>query len=110
MVKLDIETYSNWSRLDDGTMEDIGGMAVQGIFFDETPNNYDPILAKCLASFHTAVKESSGLSEGFVGEYEFFLHLFRLTFSNFCKSVPPFFLKKKQPFSLESRKELVMQV
>ena len=78
IVKRDIETYANWSRLnvngsiDDGTKGDIGGTAVQGIFFDETPNNYDPSLATCLASFHAAVKEKSGLGEGYVGKYELF--------------------------------------
>lgn len=73
MVKRDIETYSAWSRLDvNGTNGNIGGTAVQGIFFDETPNNYDPNLAMCLASFHAAVKENFGLGEGYVGEYETF--------------------------------------
>ena len=75
-VKRDIETYASWSTLGYGNSIDgkaIGndsGTAIQGIFFDETPNNYDADTAMYLASLHAVAKEHSSLSEGFVGKFE----------------------------------------
>ena len=80
-VKNDIETYAGWSKL--GVLQDHiednsssgnneGTMAcktaVQGIFFDETPNNYDPDIAAYMGLIHRTVKQTMGLGEAFVGE------------------------------------------
>ena len=74
-MKRDIETYARWSTLDNSSSvngeggKDYGGTSVQGIFFDETPNEYDPNTAIYLASLHASVKEHSGLGGGFVGKF-----------------------------------------
>ena len=80
-IKRDIDTYASWSELkcassiDGEGNENRNGTSVQGVFFDETPNGYDPDTAEHLASLHAAVKEHSGLGDGFVGKPRCFLSL-----------------------------------
>jgi hypothetical protein len=52
----DVARYSGWS-------EDCSkpGLAVHGIFFDETPNHYSPNVAEFLDSVTQYVKDMSGI-------------------------------------------------
>ncbi|KAH0537521.1 hypothetical protein FGG08_005696 [Glutinoglossum americanum] len=55
-VLLDVSTYSGWA-----TDPTTTGLAVHGIFFDETPNQYSTEAAEYLETINRAVKNSSGL-------------------------------------------------
>jgi hypothetical protein len=55
-VLQDIATYAGWSK-EHGTSE----LAVHGIFFDETPNQYSAEVGAYLTSIDNTVKETSGI-------------------------------------------------
>lgn len=57
LVLRDVTKYSGWAE-----RSGIPGLAVQGIFVDETPNQYDEKAAQYLTELTNAVKESAGLS------------------------------------------------
>jgi len=60
-VLRDITTYSAWSK------NATSGLGVQGIFFDETPSQYEPSIAEFLETAHAAVRSAAGFgSQGMV--------------------------------------------
>jgi len=57
----DIAKYSGWAT-------ENSSLAVQGIFFDETPSLFDPDSAGYLDTIGITVKVSNGLGQGLVGQ------------------------------------------
>ena len=66
-VLSDVATYSNWI-----VNSSMPGLGVQGIFFDETPNQYDSASASFLAAANQAVKTAAGLSPLNLVSFTFF--------------------------------------
>jgi hypothetical protein len=65
LVRRDIETYAAWP-----TKSSNPDLAVRGIFFDETPQQYDPNTLAYLQSLSSLVKNTTGLGpDHFVCDY-----------------------------------------
>ncbi|OCL10268.1 hypothetical protein AOQ84DRAFT_1345 [Glonium stellatum] len=58
-VLQEIATYAAWS-------DQNSSLALGGIFFDETPAQYDPDSAQYLQTISDAVRSASGLADGYV--------------------------------------------
>jgi Spherulation-specific family 4 len=66
LVLQDITTYSAWSK------NATSGLGMQGIFFDETPSQYEPSIAQFLDTAHAAVRSAAGFgSQGMVSFFSF---------------------------------------
>jgi hypothetical protein len=64
-VIIEIETYAHWT-----TILNDSRMAVNGIFFDETPGAYDWRKYDYLARAQDEVKGAEGLGERLIGKLE----------------------------------------
>jgi hypothetical protein len=53
-VLRDVATYSAWSK------NAMSGLGMQGIFFDETPSQYEPSIAHFMDTSHAAVRSAAG--------------------------------------------------
>lgn len=58
----EINLYAGWAEQD-------AGMTLDGIFFDETPTHYDPVVDVYMQTVSQAVHQQENLNEGFVGQY-----------------------------------------
>jgi hypothetical protein len=63
-VLQEIATYAAWA-------DQNSSLALGGIFFDETPAQYDPDSAQYLQTISDAVRNASGLADGYVGKSQF---------------------------------------
>lgn len=85
MVLKDVETYANWPKKSAN-----GGLAVQGIFFDEIPQNYSASAAEYLQKLTASVKKLPGLGpDNFVCILSYFhVPFFLFIFFSFYSSFP----------------------
>jgi len=65
-VLQDITTYSTWSK------NATSGLGMRGIFFDETPSQYEPRIAQFLGTAHAAVRSAAGFGSQCLVSYFFF--------------------------------------